>query len=157
MGFYTGQPVSHPLAGAGHVEDLEAYRWPSPDWFDFSHVRDQCRGWEELAIIGGPWVVVYTNSTELLGTEEFWLKLHTHPDVIEALLGRVSDFYYELTTRFFEAASVGGRPCFDIFFFGERRYEATDLEGHRWHFAERFADIVARGGRPPEPPEPPEG
>jgi PhnB protein len=31
-------------------------------------------------------------------------------------------------------------------FYGERRYEATDLEGHRWHFAERFADIQARGG-----------
>jgi uncharacterized glyoxalase superfamily protein PhnB len=31
-------------------------------------------------------------------------------------------------------------------FYGERRYEATDLEGHRWHFAERFGDIRARGG-----------
>ena len=28
--------------------------------------------------------------------------------------------------------------------YGERRYEATDLEGHRWHFAERFNDIKAR-------------
>ena len=35
-------------------------------------------------------------------------------------------------------------------FYGERRYEATDLEGHRWHFGERFEDIRARGGRPPE-------
>jgi uncharacterized glyoxalase superfamily protein PhnB len=40
-------------------------------------------------------------------------------------------------------------------FFGERRYEATDLEGHRWHFAERFDDIRARGGRPPQPEDPP--
>jgi uncharacterized glyoxalase superfamily protein PhnB len=39
----------------------------------------------------------------------------------------------------------------DDAFYGERRYEATDPEGHRWHFAERFADIVARGGRRPEP------
>ena len=33
-------------------------------------------------------------------------------------------------------------------FYGERRYEATDLEGHRWHFAERFDDIRTqqRGG-----------
>jgi PhnB protein len=31
-------------------------------------------------------------------------------------------------------------------FYGERRYEATDLEGHRWHFAERFDHIRARGG-----------
>ena len=37
-------------------------------------------------------------------------------------------------------------------FYGERRYEATDLEGHRWHFAERFADIKARGGTVPEDP-----
>jgi uncharacterized glyoxalase superfamily protein PhnB len=35
-------------------------------------------------------------------------------------------------------------------FYGERRYEATDLEGHRWHFAERFADIKARGGTVPD-------
>jgi uncharacterized glyoxalase superfamily protein PhnB len=32
-------------------------------------------------------------------------------------------------------------------FFGERRYEAADPEGHRWHFAERFADIESRVGR----------
>lgn len=30
--------------------------------------------------------------------------------------------------------------------YGERRYEATDLEGHRWHFAEGFEHIRARGG-----------
>ncbi len=40
-------------------------------------------------------------------------------------------------------------------FYGERRYEATDLEGHRWHFAERFASIMERGGRSPEPGEVP--
>jgi uncharacterized glyoxalase superfamily protein PhnB len=35
-------------------------------------------------------------------------------------------------------------------FYGERRYEATDLEGHRWHFAEPFDAIRARGGLVPE-------
>ena len=40
-------------------------------------------------------------------------------------------------------------PLSDVF-YGERRYEATDLEGHQWHFGERFEDIRARGGRPPE-------
>ena len=37
-------------------------------------------------------------------------------------------------------------------FYGERRYEATDLEGHRWHFAERFPHIQARGGTVPDNP-----
>ncbi len=36
-------------------------------------------------------------------------------------------------------------------FYGERRYEATDLEGHRWHFAEPFDAIRARGGIAPDP------
>lgn len=35
-------------------------------------------------------------------------------------------------------------------FYGERLYEATDLEGHRWHFAERFDAIKARGGPVPD-------
>ena len=35
-------------------------------------------------------------------------------------------------------------------FYGSRRYEATDHEGHRWHFSESFADIRARGGHVPE-------
>jgi PhnB protein len=38
-------------------------------------------------------------------------------------------------------------------FYGERRYEATDLEGHRWHFGERHADIKARGGAVPADPQ----
>ena len=43
----------------------------------------------------------------------------------------------------------------DDAFFGERRYEATDLEGHRWHFGERFEVIVALGGgRRPRPRRP---
>jgi uncharacterized glyoxalase superfamily protein PhnB len=38
-------------------------------------------------------------------------------------------------------------------FYGERRYEATDLEGHRWHFGERHSDITARGGSVPDAPQ----
>jgi uncharacterized glyoxalase superfamily protein PhnB len=38
-------------------------------------------------------------------------------------------------------------------FYGERRYEATDLEGHRWHFGERYADIKGRGGSVPDDPQ----
>ena len=34
-------------------------------------------------------------------------------------------------------------------FYGSRRYEATDLEGHRWHFDEPHDAIRARGGTVP--------
>jgi uncharacterized glyoxalase superfamily protein PhnB len=32
-------------------------------------------------------------------------------------------------------------------FYGFRRYEADDLEGHHWHFHESLADIRAREGQ----------
>jgi RNA polymerase sigma-70 factor, ECF subfamily len=34
-------------------------------------------------------------------------------------------------------------------YYGSRRYEATDLEGHRWHFDEPHDRIRARGGSVP--------
>ena len=35
-------------------------------------------------------------------------------------------------------------------FYGERRYEVSDPEGHRWHIGERHEHIRARGGEVPE-------
>jgi len=115
-GFYYGQPMSHPLEYAETIEDVMNYpHWPSPDWFDFSELAKQCDAWSEYSIIGGPWVVIFTDATELVGMEEFFIKMHTHPEVMQAVIKKVSDFYYEIAVRFFEA--VGDK--IDIFFFGE--------------------------------------
>ncbi|MGB9598196.1 MAG: uroporphyrinogen decarboxylase family protein, partial [Candidatus Poribacteria bacterium] len=115
-GYYYGQPMSHPLAGVESVDEVLNYpHWPSPDWFDFSELPNQCNNWAEYAIIGGPWVVVFTDATEIVGMEEFFIKMHTHPEAMHAVIRKVSDFYYELTTRFFE--TVGDK--IDIFFFGD--------------------------------------
>jgi uncharacterized glyoxalase superfamily protein PhnB len=50
------------------------------------------------------------------------------------------DAHYE------RAVSEGARVVMGLedMFWGDRRYEALDLEGHRWHFAERGADIRMR-------------
>jgi uroporphyrinogen decarboxylase len=115
-GLHYGQPMSQPLAGVQTVEEVLGYPgWPSPDWFDFTGLREQCEQWGDYAIIGGPWVVVFTDATELVGMDEFFVKMYTHPTVMRAVVQKVSDFYYELTTRFFE--TVGDK--LDIFFFGD--------------------------------------
>ena len=114
-GDYYGQPVSHPLAGVETVEQVAAYAWPSPDWFDFSRLRGQCEQWRDCAIIGGPWVVIFTDATELVGMQEFFVKMITHPEVMRAVIQQVSDFYYELAVRFFDACG----DLLDIFFFGD--------------------------------------
>jgi PhnB protein len=66
-------------------------------------------------------------------------------------------YVHDIDAHYAHARAQGADITMDLddAFYGERRYEATDLEGHRWHFAERFGDIVARGGRRPEPGDPP--
>ena len=48
------------------------------------------------------------------------------------------------------AVAGGARIVMDLedMFWGDRRYEALDLEGHRWHFGERLSHVRERhGGR----------
>ena len=144
-GSYYGQPVSHPLAGVETVEEVEAYPWPSPDWFDFSHLRGQCATWADYAIIGGPWVVIFTDATELVGMSEFFMKMHTHPDVMKAVLQKVSDFNYVVATRFFETCG----DLLDIFFFGDDlgTQQSLFISPAMWHeFLEpHFARFIELG------------
>ena len=66
-------------------------------------------------------------------------------------------YVHDIDAHYAHAVAEGATITMELddAFFGERRYEATDPEGHRWHFGERFDDIMARGGRPPEPGDPP--
>jgi len=59
-------------------------------------------------------------------------------------------YVHDIDAHYAHAVAAGANITMHLSdaFFGERRYEATDHEGHRWHFGERFADIIARGGRP---------
>jgi PhnB protein len=59
-------------------------------------------------------------------------------------------YVHDVDAHYAHAVAEGAdiTMAIDDAFFGERRYEATDPEGHRWHFGERFDDIRARGGRP---------
>jgi uncharacterized glyoxalase superfamily protein PhnB len=59
---------------------------------------------------------------------------------------------HDVDAHYAHAVAEGADVTMEIqdAFYGERVYEATDLEGHRWHFGERHADIRARGGSVPE-------
>jgi uncharacterized glyoxalase superfamily protein PhnB len=66
-------------------------------------------------------------------------------------------YVHDIDAHYAHAVAEGADVSMEIqdAFYGERRYEATDPEGHRWHFGERFDDIRARGGREPVPGDPP--
>lgn len=63
-----------------------------------------------------------------------------------ALTAMVNAYVHGIDAHYRRAKSEGARivmPLEDMF-WGDRRYEALDIEGHRWHFAERVSEIRAR-------------
>jgi uncharacterized glyoxalase superfamily protein PhnB len=57
-------------------------------------------------------------------------------------------YVHDIDEHYAHAVASGALVTMDLrdAFYGDRVYEATDPEGHRWHFGERFVDIEARGG-----------
>jgi uncharacterized glyoxalase superfamily protein PhnB len=76
------------------------------------------------------------------------------PQTLGATTVQMMVYVHDVDSHFAHAQAEGANITMSLqdAFYGERRYEATDLEGHRWHFAERFADIQARGGTVPDHP-----
>jgi PhnB protein len=57
--------------------------------------------------------------------------------------GMVNVYVTDVDAHYRRARAAGAAivmPLEDMF-WGDRRYEALDLEGHRWHFAQRLSDI----------------
>jgi uncharacterized glyoxalase superfamily protein PhnB len=62
---------------------------------------------------------------------------------------------HDIDSHYARAVAAGADVTMELqdAFYGERRYEATDLEGHRWHFGESHDAIRARGGTVSDDPE----
>jgi len=113
-GFGYGQPLTHPLASAT-LDEVEAYPWPNPDWMDVSHIRAEAASYGgEYAILGGEWSPFWHDLIDLLGMESMCLKMYEEPEIVDAILRHLVDFYAEVSRRTFEAASRE----IDIFFIG---------------------------------------
>jgi uroporphyrinogen-III decarboxylase len=112
MGY--GQPLAHPLADAT-LADVHEYPWPDPDWVDVSSVRADAQAYNgQYAILGGDWSPYWHDAIDFLGMERLYLKMFEQPELIDALLGHIMDFYIAASAKIFEAAA----DAIDIFFIG---------------------------------------
>jgi uroporphyrinogen decarboxylase len=84
------------------VEAIESgYRWPSPDWYDYSPIPEQIAGKDEYPIRGGgsePFLI-YKN---LRGQEQAFMDLILYPEIVHYCLDRLFDLAYENTRRIYE-------------------------------------------------------
>lgn len=106
-----------PYAAFESLSDVEAYRWPSPDWFDYSALPAQCEAWKDYAVVFG-WVgnMDLINGTAFgRGFEQTIMDIATENPVGLAIMQKRFEFAYEKTRRALEIC--GGKV--DIVWIGE--------------------------------------
>jgi uroporphyrinogen decarboxylase len=106
----------HPLGNVKTVKEVEEYPWPSPDWFDVSHLKEEIKrinDKERRAIIffaGG----AFESPWYMRGLEQFLMDLVEFPEIAEAISRKVMKYYKERAMRAIEASD----GQIDIFYSG---------------------------------------
>ena len=100
-GSYDEQ-IYYPLAEAESIADLEAYRWPDPDWYDYSALPDLVEVCGGRAISLG-YTAPFFYHNLLRGLELSLVDTLLRPEFTHYLVGRISDFFTEYHRRCFEA------------------------------------------------------
>ncbi len=90
------------LAGAETIEDLQRFDWPSPDWFDYSPLKEQCQKYEGYALRYG-----FGDTLErpalVRGKEQFYCDMALRPEMVHFIIDKFAEFYCEDLTRALEA------------------------------------------------------
>ena len=114
-GYGYGQPLHHPLSDASTVAEIHEYPWPDPAWMDVSGIRAEAEKWDgQYAILGGDWSPFFHDAIDLVGMENLLIKMYEDPDLVDALLMHIVEYYVGTSRRAFDAAA----DVIDIFFIG---------------------------------------
>jgi len=109
----------YPLAGIEEAGELDDYRWPSADWFDFSCLRKQINelngNGNEYAIMMGNGNI-FESSWYMRGFERMLTDLILDPELACAIMDRVTDFYIDYISAALETTNKDGGAPIDLFF-----------------------------------------
>jgi uroporphyrinogen decarboxylase len=82
---------------------------------DVSRIRADAALYQtEYAMLGGDWSPFWHDAIDLLGMENLLLNMFDAPELVDAVLVHIVDFYYEVSRRIFAEAA----DLIDIFFIG---------------------------------------
>ena len=102
QGEYDEIAVS-PLACAKSVDEVLAYRWPKPDWWDYGQLACAARETGLDYWTSSGYYSIFERSWYLMGMERFLTDLVTDPEIPLAVLERTLEFYIEQSLRILEA------------------------------------------------------
>ncbi len=113
-GYHWGQALNAPLESAESISDIEKYNFPNPDDWDVKIDTNTLDSIKEHCVIGGMWAPFFHDSAELMGMEQFFVEMHLNPEIVEAIIEKCFNFYYEINRRTFES----NPGIIDFYFFG---------------------------------------
>ncbi len=102
-GFYMDL-ASSPLRSAASIADLDAHRWPTADWWDYSTIADQALAQRDYWI-GSHSRGIFEISWFMRGFEEFMTDLACDPDMADAVMDRVQAYLMDKARRILEAGA----------------------------------------------------
>jgi len=101
-GFYMDLAYN-PLRRAETVADIERHVWPSPDWWDYSHIEEGARASADYWVLGHS-RGIFEISWFVRGFAEFLTDLAWEPARAEAVMDHVQAYLMERARRVLEAA-----------------------------------------------------
>jgi uroporphyrinogen decarboxylase len=102
LGVYE-EIVSHPLAQAQTVADIERFEWPEPGIWDTSGMRAKCLAWDGYPVAGACYEPFYLYRY-LRGGEQAFEDLALNPKIAQAIIERIYYIHAEVIRRTLEAA-----------------------------------------------------
>jgi uroporphyrinogen decarboxylase len=113
------------FAGATTVAEVEAFDWPDPARLDFTGVLAQVARARQhgFYVLSGMWSPFFHVVADFFGMENYFVKMYTHPAVVEAVTEHVVAFYLAANERYFAEVGSG----MDAFFFGNDFGSQLDL------------------------------
>lgn len=92
-----------PFAEISSVDEIEAYKWPSPDDFQDVHsIAGEIEAYKDFAIHGAVWAGIFHNYLWMCGFENCLVYLHAQPEVARAILRHITDFWIGYTRKVLE-------------------------------------------------------
>jgi uroporphyrinogen decarboxylase len=105
-----------PFYSVETVGEIDSYSWPDPDNWDFSRIEDKIDKYNgAYAIMLGSWNPILDQVFDFFSMDKAMMFLHLRPDLIEAAIAHIEDFWLRFYRKYFEAARGKG----DIFSMGD--------------------------------------
>jgi len=103
--------------------EVEDFEWPNPDYLDFTETLEAMRASGDVYRASGIWSPFYHIAADLFGMEDMFIKMHTHPAVVDAVFRHICEYCLEGNRRFFTQAG----DLLDGFFFANDLGTQRDL------------------------------